>query len=79
MPDEHWDATLERLGFRKDGYPGHDGMERFPRRTGLPCPSCGVGRLLDQSAGVSELGYVPVKCSECRFTGRRVNLVVLSD
>jgi hypothetical protein len=86
LPDANWDSRMASLGFRQHDYPGHEGMERFPRRAlanfnieVLPCPLCGSGQLLDQDGDFSELGYVPVKCSECSFTGRRVNLIVLPD
>jgi hypothetical protein len=47
---------------------------------GVPCPllSC-IGKLLDQPGDIDQSGYVPVKCSDCSFTGRRKNLIVVSD
>lgn len=57
-----------------------NGVAREEIESGLPCPSPGcVGKLLDQPGDAAQLGYAPVKCSECSFTGRRVNLVVVRD
>ena len=47
--------------------------------TELPCPSCGSGKLFEPATEISGLGYVPVKCATCGFTGRRVNLIVVPD
>jgi len=47
------------------------------KQTRLPCPSCGAGTLVEAES--PDLGYVPVKCNACVFTGRRVNSVVIPD
>ena len=49
------------------------------KETDLPCPACMSGNLVEPVTTSSGLGYVPVKCSACNFTGRRVNLVVVPD
>lgn len=49
------------------------------KETNLPCPLCGSGRLVEPATVSPDLGYVPVKCSACDFTGRRVNLIVVPD
>jgi len=46
--------------------------------TKLRCP-CGSGNLFEPANYSPDLGYVPVKCCACNFTGRRVNLVVVRD
>jgi hypothetical protein len=70
----------ERLQYWERLIRGKNGVAREGAESGLPCPSPGcVGRLLDQSGNIAELGYAPVKCTECGFTGRRVNLVVIRD
>jgi hypothetical protein len=54
--------------------------EESESETLLPCPllSC-IGELLDQQCDIDELGYIPVKCNYCGFTGRRLNSIVVSD
>jgi len=49
------------------------------RETDLPCPRCESGRLVEPTTIRRDLGYVPVKCSACNLTGRRVNLIVVPD
>lgn len=49
------------------------------KETDLPCPWCGSGSLVEPATASPDLGYVPVKCCACNFTGRRVNLVVVPD
>ena len=49
------------------------------KETELPCPKCGSGNLFEPAAAISSLGYIPVTCWVCNFTGRRVNLVVVPD
>ena len=49
------------------------------KKTDLPCPWCESGRLVEPTTIHRSLGYVPVKCSACNFTGRRVNLIVVPD
>jgi hypothetical protein len=47
--------------------------------TELPCPSCGSGTLFEPVTVDPSLGYLPVRCRACSFTGRRVNLIVVPD
>jgi predicted Zn-ribbon and HTH transcriptional regulator len=56
-------------------------MSKMPelKETELPCPSCGSGKLSEPATEISGLGFVPVKCVACGFTGRRVNLIVVPD
>jgi hypothetical protein len=49
------------------------------KETELPCPSFGSGKLSEPATEISGLGFVPVKCVACGFTGRRVNLIVVPD
>lgn len=49
------------------------------KETALPCPRCESGRLAEPDTVSPDLGYIPVKCGACDFTGRRVNLLVVPD
>jgi len=49
------------------------------KETTLACRRCGSGKLLEPVIIEPGCDYVPVKCSTCGFTGRRVNLIVMPE